>query len=44
MPKIKITQADLDEVLVALQRIARRTNSRAVVLWDRIEIVPPKQS
>lgn len=44
MAKIKITQVELDEVLEAMQRIARRTRSKAVVLWDRIEIVPPPRS
>jgi hypothetical protein len=41
MAKVKITQAELDEVLKVAQRVAHRTNSKAIVLWDRVEIVPP---
>ena len=39
--KIQITQRELDSVLEAAKRVAHRTNTRLVVLWDRIDLVEP---
>ncbi len=36
---IRVTQEELKVLLEAAERVARRTHSRFVIRWDRIEIV-----
>jgi hypothetical protein len=38
--KVRITKQELERCVEVSARVAKRTNSEAVVHWDRIEIIP----
>lgn len=37
--KVRMTKQELDHCIEVAGRVAKRTNSRVVVRWDRIELV-----